>query len=694
MNKDLSNISSILSVAGVWTPVNASDPTTHNAIPVANAFYSAIMLPDGKNGLAFNGWAYNGWDNKTHYPVGASILEQNTDGTLSDVTSKYLPDATTNGSGSVIVADFNGDGKQDIFFAAHNESPLIAKSSTAYLTNASGGFTKVTLNDHLEAHHAYLATLNNIPTVFIASFDGDPNPYYQYLNGRFVQTQSVGNTGYLTEQGFYFSSFSGANSIAVADFDSDGNVDMVIGDFVSGPSYQYVPNKTNIGIYKLSDLYSNTGSPELTLTPYFNSKSEYANVQSFMGPGQTHTYRVWTDDFNNDGRIDVLAGGSLWSSTDRSQSYSMLQMFQNATANGVMSFFDKTDTLNKDYNVKTAEVDYSMQMLDIDHSGIKTYLIAGSLTPYSDAVQSNYILLNDGTGAMHVYMHDQFQTIGNQVNAYLESLGVQSNTQPRFIEYLTADSKVNLEAEVQINSMVNGNSISQQEFINVPLRLDPTTDFTDNVTISDRNSSKLMRTWAGNDAFYDTNANTTASINGGLGIDKCIYSSNINTYTITHNSDGTTTVKNASLTDTLTNVERLQFADNSIALDTNGTGGQAYRMYQAAFDRKPDLSGLGYWISMIDNGLSLEGVAGGFTHSPEFQALYGANATDATFVTKLYSNVLHRTPDQGGYDYWTGLLANGGINREQMLVNFSESPENQAQVIGVIQNGFEYTPYG
>ena len=33
-----------------------------------------------------------------------------------------------------------------------------------------------------------------------------------------------------------------------------------------------------------------------------------------------------------------------------------------------------------------------------------------------------------------------------------------------------------------------------------------------------------------------------------------------------------------------------------LALDINGTAGQVYRLYQAAFDRKPDLVGLGYWI--------------------------------------------------------------------------------------------------
>ncbi len=58
-------------------------------------------------------------------------------------------------------------------------------------------------------------------------------------------------------------------------------------------------------------------------------------------------------------------------------------------------------------------------------------------------------------------------------------------------------------------------------------------------------------------------------------------------------------------------------------------------------------------------------------------------------VTRLYSNVLHRAPDVGGYNYWLGVLDQNRISKTDTLVSFSESPENQAGVIGVIQNGIE-----
>jgi hypothetical protein len=89
----------------------------------------------------------------------------------------------------------------------------------------------------------------------------------------------------------------------------------------------------------------------------------------------------------------------------------------------------------------------------------------------------------------------------------------------------------------------------------------------------------------------------------------------------------------------------------------------------------------------MDGGYTLAGVASGFIASDEFKTLYGSNPTNELFVSKLYDNVLHRTPDIGGYNYWVGLLNNNQIDRISTLINFSESTENQAGVIGVIENG-------
>ena len=165
-------------------------------------------------------------------------------------------------------------------------------------------------------------------------------------------------------------------------------------------------------------------------------------------------------------------------------------------------------------------------------------------------------------------------------------------------------------------------------------------------------------------------------------------------YTIQKDSaDGGFSVANASGDRaTLLNVERVQFADQMVALDIGGNAGEAYRLYQAAFHRTPDKVGLGYWIAALDGGQALQSVAGGFVNSAEFASLYGATSTDAQFVDALYANVLHRTADGSGYDFW--MHAIGSASRADVLVDFSESAENQAQVIGTIGNGIAYQHWG
>ena len=566
------NIRGILSNAGTWTPLNASNPTTHNSINVANVFYSQIALANGRNGLVLTGWAYDGWDNTIHYPVNTAIFEQNADGTLTLASGKYLTDSTTNGAGSVVVADFNGDGKQDIFLAAHNESPMVAKPSTAYLSNSNGTFDKITLNDRLMAHATSLAVLNGVPTIFTMGWDGDPNPYYQYLNGQFVQTPIWNGRSDSTTQGFHYSTI-GTDAGAVGDLSGRGQPDIAVGDFGYGPGYPYASGKSATAVYSLSDMINNTGAPKVVLTPYFNGKAEYANTQGLSGLGQTHTYRVWIDDFNHDGKPDILAGTSLWPST-----YSMLQMFQNTTSGGVMGFVDKTDALNSGYNVKSQEVDYSMQLLDIDNSGIKAYFLAGSM-PWpmtngivDNSVQANYILLNDGTGRLHVYMHDQFQNIGSQVATYFSAERGYTwsyKWQPRFISYLTVDNKINFVAVTTDTQSVAGNKVGTQQYINVPLNLNPTVDFKENITIADRNGSLRIRTWAGDDTIAG-GCPSTCSIDGGFGTNTILYAGKRGNYTIAKTSTGFSVKDNVGGDgfDNIKNIQLLKFADATADLRT------------------------------------------------------------------------------------------------------------------------------
>jgi hypothetical protein len=182
------------------------------------------------------------------------------------------------------------------------------------------------------------------------------------------------------------------------------------------------------------------------------------------------------------------------------------------------------------------------------------------------------------------------------------------------------------------------------------------------------------------------------AIDGGAGVDVAVYDTPRANFTIAKDVFGyaVTDKVGSGGHDTLVNVERVQFSDNSwVALDVDGVAGQAYRMYKAAFDRVPDLAGLGFWVHALDNGYTLTQVADEFVKSSEFKQMYMSDPSDANFITKLYEHVLHRAPEGAGYDWWLDHMHSA--TRAEVLAFFTESPENQAQVIGTIQDGIPFT---
>jgi hypothetical protein len=170
-------------------------------------------------------------------------------------------------------------------------------------------------------------------------------------------------------------------------------------------------------------------------------------------------------------------------------------------------------------------------------------------------------------------------------------------------------------------------------------------------------------------------------------------------YRITTNSNSLSIIdrQHVDLANTVLNISRIQFIDTMLALDTgaNQTAGSGYMLYKAAFNRTPDAGGLGYWISKMDTGMGYSSVAQNFVNSSEFKAAFGgSNPTVNTLVTKLYNNVLNRTPDAGGLAFWQNKLSNEGWTIADVLGFFSTSGENVTNVTPLIANGIQYQQVG
>jgi len=95
-------------------------------------------------------------------------------------------------------------------------------------------------------------------------------------------------------------------------------------------------------------------------------------------------------------------------------------------------------------------------------------------------------------------------------------------------------------------------------------------------------------------------------------------------------------------------------------------------LYVAAFGRAPDKSGLAYWNAQMDSGVKFDDVIASFLSSSEAASLVGDGVSDQSFLNNLYGNVLSRTADVSGGQYWKGRLDNLD-SRESLVKEFISS---------------------
>ena len=197
----------------------------------------------------------------------------------------------------------------------------------------------------------------------------------------------------------------------------------------------------------------------------------------------------------------------------------------------------------------------------------------------------------------------------------------------------------------------------------------------------------------GSDTLIGGAGNDT--IDGGNGTDEAKYVGSYFDFTVIKQLDSFLIQDNLGLegTDTVSNIERVEFGDGVLAFDSDGNAGQTYRLYQAAFNRTPDSSGVNYHVNDIEtNGLVLHQIAGNFLASPEFLDTYDMELEDNPFIKSLYQNVLGRAPADSEVAYYLDRLVKPEddalwMDRASMLIGFSESPENMTLVGSQIEDG-------
>lgn len=192
------------------------------------------------------------------------------------------------------------------------------------------------------------------------------------------------------------------------------------------------------------------------------------------------------------------------------------------------------------------------------------------------------------------------------------------------------------------------------------------------------------------------------SLDGGSGIDTAVYTGNFSAYSLSATSSGyTVTLKSdTSQKDTLTNIERLSFADGTMALNVNSLAEDAtqaqyvqlaQKFYVAYFGRPADANGLANMVSQLSaagapttadgivvayqTNTAIKQLVDSFGNSVESGVLY-KGASNHDFVVSIFVHLLGRTPPEGaGLNFWISALDNGSVPRSLTAMNIVGAAE-------------------
>jgi hypothetical protein len=340
---------------------------------------------------------------------------------------------------------------------------------------------------------------------------------------------------------------------------------------------------------------------------------------------------------------------------------------------------------------------------------------------FTPNVDGNYLIAVDGGANTGTYKLAVRDVSGDQVAPTLATgpapvLKTISNLQLGFSEEVLVDASAITIRDSSGEHLIPASFIKAHAYQGV-VTIDPVPFFLPGRTYTVSLAPGAVRDLAGNAYASETSLTFTTpaaslqpgngddqlalpgkgeTVDGGAGIDTALFPGWSGDFNVFRLENGQVRVQSrysdgpAALLD---NVERVHFYDKAIALDADGNFGQIYRLYTAAFNRSADKDGVGFWLGQRDAGMDLRAISEAFIGSAEFASLYGATLSNAEFVDRLYQNVLHRSADAGGLEFWSQMMGQG-LSRADVLVGFSDSPENKAAVAILIGSGFEYTPFG
>ena len=367
----------------VNTPAPVVDQLITSAIPSQGVYVPALVLGnftnDGARYVLSAGWISNsnGWPNA---PI--KILKINADNTATDVTVSILGSEQLASTNIPIVADFNGDGIDDIFLPGFRDMPVGNSGSIVFLSRPGQSHQRVDLPNQVWSHGAVAVDINGDGAIDVVNSHGQ-----MWLNdghGNFTFRDYAYNLNNLS-----VGAYMNGSGVCAGDFNNTGRTQIVITDVEN--TAHHLPISDTI-IFELDNQLQSTNWHALPVP--------------ILDRGATteisHDIACQVADINRDGKLDIIvisrpldsARNGQWTSEGR------IQIYLNQ---GNWVFTDITDTLvNYDQNVIAS---YTPMIMDLNNDG-KLDIWLGA--PNS----ANQVLLNNNSTVMTRAMKSTIDSYG------------------------------------------------------------------------------------------------------------------------------------------------------------------------------------------------------------------------------------------------------------------------------------------
>ncbi|MDP1930729.1 MAG: VCBS repeat-containing protein [Gammaproteobacteria bacterium] len=498
--------------------------------------------------------------------------------------------------------------------------------------------------------------------IFVLSFGGPDNlqPAFMLINdgsGNFTARNDAG----LTELSrLHFGPSAGAYdswfSTSLIDANGDGAMD-IVGGLVTLKG-------TRSNFIALNDGNGNFSETRLIQLP-----------TPLYGTNNTSTRDSVVGDLNGDGLQDLVLSQTRNSPFLAGRGIQLL-----INENG--SFSDQSARITyvnpRPDGTQTYTDPKQIGLLDFNNDGHMDIIERGqNLSVDGKGVINFSVFINDGLGNFQEIPRSEFADIvylQDAIPAGIEPMWTDVNNDG-ITDFIVVDTVDNGTTLTMNFSVYKGTTayLSGSTVINGTTGADILTGTASNETLNGR---------AGNDVM-----------DGAGGIDTALFSGPRSSYSLARNADVTTVraLTGSDGTDTLRNIERLQFSDYSVALDLEGNAGKTAKVLGALLGSAgvANKEYVGIGLQLLDDGLSYENLM-----SAALTAVLGPNASHASAVTLLYTNLAGVAPGPAELATYTGLLSSGSMSQAALAVMAADTDFNANNIglVGLAATGIEYLP--